>query len=292
MRQHGNGKACNCCHWSHWSKLFHAWLMVGLQGGSVVRYLLKSGGFEVRALTRNAQSQASQSLVSKGVEVVEANLDDVDSLSNAFKGVYGVFGVTNYWEHGGEGETTQGKNMVDAAKSANVQHFIYSTMGTSFKDRINVEWSGDLDIKHFDSKARVNDYLIQSGIQRTSIYTAAYYENFVMQLKPKRADDGSYTLNFNYMPPDAQFFAFSGNELGAFVLAAFSDPKTYKGKDIKIVSEWQTVRQMAKEASDVTGLDIRCLECTMEDLERSRNDPWEGALDLYLMSQYYIQVCL
>jgi uncharacterized protein YbjT (DUF2867 family) len=199
--------------------------------------------------------------------------------------------VTNYWEHGGEAETKQGKNMVDAAKSANVQHFIYSTMGTLFSYGAHLEWSVDLDIKHFDSKARVNDYLVQSGIPRTSIYTAAYYENFMMQLKPKRADDGSYTLNFNYMPPDAQFFAFSGNEIGAFVLAAFSDPQTYQGRDIKIVSEWQTVRQMAKEANEVTGLDVRCLECTVEDLECSKDEPWEGALDLYLMSQYYIQVC-
>jgi uncharacterized protein YbjT (DUF2867 family) len=34
-----------------------------------------------------------------GVEVVEANLDDVKSLEKAFNGAYGVFGVTNFWEH-------------------------------------------------------------------------------------------------------------------------------------------------------------------------------------------------
>jgi len=33
------------------------------------------------------------------VELVAADLDDVESLTNAFKGCYGVFGLTNFWEH-------------------------------------------------------------------------------------------------------------------------------------------------------------------------------------------------
>jgi len=136
----------------------------------------------------------------------------------------------------------------------------------------------------------VNDYLIQSGIPRTSVYTAAYYENFLQQLRPKRAEDGSYTLNFNNIPPDADFFAFAAGDVGAFVEAAFSDPQQWQGKDIRIVAEWCTVRRMAKTASQVTGLDVRCFEGTMEDLEAFKNNPWPGAYDLYLMNLYYIKV--
>jgi hypothetical protein len=33
------------------------------------------------------------------VEVVVADLDNVDSLKKAFTGCYGVFGLTNFWEH-------------------------------------------------------------------------------------------------------------------------------------------------------------------------------------------------
>jgi uncharacterized protein YbjT (DUF2867 family) len=80
-------------------------------------------------VTRNAQSTRAMELASHGVEVVEASLDDVESLKRAFHGVYGVFGVTNYWEHGEEREIQQGLNMIDAAKAENVQHFVYSTMG-------------------------------------------------------------------------------------------------------------------------------------------------------------------
>jgi NmrA-like family len=152
-----------------------------------------------------------------------------------------------------------------------------------------LEWSiGELEVLHFNSKARVNDYLIESGIQRTSIYTAAYYENFENQLRPERAADGSYTLNFNFIPPDAQFFAFAGSDIGAFALAAFSDPEQWAGKDMKVCTEWATVRKWAKEASEETGLDVRALECNQEDLEKSaERGPW--AKDLYLMNLYYIR---
>jgi uncharacterized protein YbjT (DUF2867 family) len=86
----------------------------------------------VRGLTRHKDSAAAQKLATKGVEVVEAELDDVESLKKAFNGTWGVYGVTNYWEHGGDGETRHGKNMVDAAKFAGVSHFVYATMGIDF----------------------------------------------------------------------------------------------------------------------------------------------------------------
>ena len=108
------------------------------------------------------------------------------------------------------------------------------------------------------------------------------------QLQPKREEDGSYTLNFNFIPPDAEIFAFSASEIGVFALAAFANPDKWVGKDIRVVAEWLTVRRMAKEASEETGLDVRCFEGTIKDLENSKVGPVER--DLYLMSMYYMQV--
>ena len=88
----------------------------------------------------------------KGVEVVRADINDIESLKNAFRGVHGVFGVTNcaYFFHSTilslalkyndltfcshhtdwdpavfneEKEFVQGKTLVDAAKAASVKHF-------------------------------------------------------------------------------------------------------------------------------------------------------------------------
>ena len=52
----------------------------------------------------------------------QADLDDVESLKKAFAGAYGVFGVTNFWEHfSAEKEKAQAKNIAEAAKAAGVQ---------------------------------------------------------------------------------------------------------------------------------------------------------------------------
>ncbi|KAK5219366.1 hypothetical protein LTR99_010403 [Exophiala xenobiotica] len=155
-----------------------------------------------------------------------------------------------------------------------------------------MEHSGDLDIWHFDSKARVNDYLINSGIGRTSIYTAGYYENWEMQLKPKRQLDEKsgepfYLLEFNSIPPDDEFFTFSGRDTGAWVALAFLRPKDFMNRDLKLVVDWLTTRKMAAIASNVTGLDVRPVEATMEDLEKTQ-EKGEIFVDLYRMSLYYI----
>ena len=97
----------------------------------------------MRAITRNPKgssfqfSQHRSHLASKAqslkiqfpeIELVKASLDDPPSLVNALNGAYGVFGVTDFWEHGSDAETRQGKALVDAAKANKVQHFIWSTL--------------------------------------------------------------------------------------------------------------------------------------------------------------------
>jgi uncharacterized protein YbjT (DUF2867 family) len=79
------------------------------------------------------------------VEVVKASLDDPASLTAPLKGAYGVFGVTDFWEHGGDTETRQGKALVDAAKAAGVKHFVWSTLD-----------NGDPQVPHWITKAAVD----------------------------------------------------------------------------------------------------------------------------------------
>jgi uncharacterized protein YbjT (DUF2867 family) len=54
----------------------------GAQGGSVARSLLAdpSGRFAVRAITRNPKSDAAQQLARLGAEIVQADIDDQESL--------------------------------------------------------------------------------------------------------------------------------------------------------------------------------------------------------------------
>ena len=88
-----------------------------------------NGGFAARAITRDPTKDKAKALAAKGAEVVQADLDDVESLKKAFAGAYGVYAVTNFWEHfSGEKEKAQAKNIAEAAKAAGVKHVIWSTL--------------------------------------------------------------------------------------------------------------------------------------------------------------------
>jgi len=67
----------------------------GKQGGATARHLIKLG-FKVRALTRKPEGKSAKALNALGIEVIKGNLNDINSLDPAVKGVYGIFAVTNY----------------------------------------------------------------------------------------------------------------------------------------------------------------------------------------------------
>ena len=94
----------------------------GGQGGGVVSALLKAiargEDYAVRAVTRDPDGTKGQNLKSKGCEVVKCDMDDKASVEEALKGSYGVFLVTNYWEHfSKEKEIDQGKRVIDVCEA-------------------------------------------------------------------------------------------------------------------------------------------------------------------------------
>lgn len=140
--------------------------VTGNQGGSVAQRFLKDPNYRIRGITRNPASPAACKLANQGVEIVQADLDDVESLTAAFTGANLIFSVTNYWEpffrpdyrqraaqagiscrhHAYDVELQQGKNIADAAArtvdSLDPNGFVASTLsharkcsGGAFKER-------------------------------------------------------------------------------------------------------------------------------------------------------------
>jgi hypothetical protein len=94
------------------------------------------GGFTARAITRNTDSEQAKELGRLGAEVVAADIDDPESLARAFQGAYGAYCVTFFWAHfSPEKELAEAQAMAEAAKHANLEHVIWSTLedtSTSF----------------------------------------------------------------------------------------------------------------------------------------------------------------
>lgn len=67
------------------------------------------------------------------------DLDDKGSVEQAIKGSYGVFLLTNYWEHFSmEKEVEQGKRVIDVCEALGVKHLIYSGL-ENVKKAIGIE---------------------------------------------------------------------------------------------------------------------------------------------------------
>lgn len=86
-------------HYSDMSKILTVFGATGNQGGSVINAVLRhpelSKVYKLRAVTRDPNKGSALKLKERGVEVVQADQDDLPSLREAVRGSHAVFGVTN-----------------------------------------------------------------------------------------------------------------------------------------------------------------------------------------------------
>jgi uncharacterized protein YbjT (DUF2867 family) len=193
----------------------------------VVNALANEGSFNVRATTRNPEKYSG-----KAHEAVYADLNDLQSLKNAFKNAYGVFVVTNFWE--GVDEIAQGKNAIEAAKATGVQHFIWSTLP-------NVEKisKAEFEVPHFTDKAKVDDLVKSAGFKySTFVQPPFYYQNLVGVLGPQLKQDGTTGWTLPIDPTKKAIHMSDINDFGKVVTGAFVQPeKVGNGNYLSIATE-------------------------------------------------------
>jgi uncharacterized protein YbjT (DUF2867 family) len=175
----------------------------GAQGGGLARAIAadRSGGFVARAITRKPDSEKARELAALGVEVVSGDADNAASLEKAFAGAYGVFCVTNFWEHvSAEREGAQATAMARATKKAGVKHVVWSTLEDTRKtvpisDHRLPTLQGKYKVPHFDSKGSVDRVFAEEAAPTSYLMAAFYWDNFVhFGMGPRKQPDGSLVL--------------------------------------------------------------------------------------------------
>ena len=208
----------------------------GAQGGGVVRALLDQQDWQVRAVTRNARSQAALRLAELGCEIAEADLNTPATLFKALQGAYGVFAVTNFWDRATRmGELEQGKNLVHAAQEAGVQHFIWSTLPD-----YEVLSGGRYTVPHFTSKARVDAEVKAAEFPyHTFVEAPFYFQNFLTIHAPRKTPDGHELWRYPADKDKCRFPCGDINELGKIVAAALNQPeKAGNGQYLALASDY------------------------------------------------------
>ncbi len=188
----------------------------GAQGSGVVAALKRQGGSHVRALTRNPMNS-----VPLADETVEVDLDRPDTFAAALDGVSGVFANTNSFARPDLDEVAQASSIVDAARDAGVQHYVWSTLP-------NVEQisDGEYQVPHFTNKAKVNDAVTGAGFEySTLVEPPFYFQNLISPMYPKQpGPDGTPSWS-QPMKADARGMHMGDiSEYGNLVAGVLADP--------------------------------------------------------------------
>ena len=262
----------------------------GAQGGGLARAILDDpdGGFAVRAITRNVGSDKAKALAARGAEVVAADLDDQASLERAFRGAYGAYCVTNFWEHfSPEKEKAQARNLAQAAKSAGVHHVIWSTLEDTrqlvpLSDERMPTLMGEYKVPHFDAKGESNAFFTQAGVPTTFLLTSFYWDNLIhFGLGPKPGADG--VLEFTLPMGDVPLPGIAVDDIGRSAYGIFKQGDALIGKTVGIVGESLTGAQMAEGLSKALGRPVRYNAVTPAQY---RGFGFPGADDLGNMFQF------
>ncbi|MDF0668225.1 MAG: NmrA/HSCARG family protein [Nitrospira sp.] len=262
----------------------------GMQGGGLVRAIMSDPDktFLARALTRDVNSDKAKALVKLGAEVVPADLDDATGLKRAFAGAYGVFCLTNFWEHfSPEKEYAQAKSQAEAAKEAAVRHVIWSTLEDTRKwvplsDNRMPTLMGGYKVPHFDAKGEADREFSKLGLPVTFLLASFYWDNLIFfGMGPKKGPDG--TLLFTMPMGDKKLPGIAVEDIGKCAFGIFKRGQECIGKTVGIAGEHLTGQEMAAAMTKVLGQPVRYNAVTPEQY---RAFGFKGADDLGNMFQF------
>ena len=244
----------------------------GLQGSGIINALIKDGTFHVRAVTRHPEKYSGNAH-----EAVFGDLNDIQSLKDAFKNVYGVFAVTNYWE--GASEHIQGTNAVRAAKAADVEHFVWSTL----PDVESIS-HGEFEVPHFTNKAKVDEPVRHAGFgYYTFVQPPFYFQNFNQLMAPHPKQDGSKGWTLPVHPSKKIFHMSDINDLGKVVAGALLKPeKVGNGTCLSLATELNSFNDIM-EAYKENGQEYTYTQVSYEVFSTF----FEGAKEVAQMLGYF-----
>ncbi|MGW1159911.1 NmrA/HSCARG family protein [Streptomyces sp. NPDC002513] len=231
----------------------------GVQGGATVRALLLAG-HRVRALTRDPDSPAADTLRTLGAEVRRADFGDRASLDAVLAGADSLFAVTTPFGADTAVETRQGKALVDAAVAARLGHIVLTS--AAHADR-------GTGIPHYESKYLVERHLRTVDVPWTVIAPAAFMENYSGGWSLETLREGVLAWP---MPSGRPFTLIPAEDIGAFAALALQRRDEFAGQRIDIASDVRTPSQIAETLAAATGRPIVHQEVPLSDVRTWSTD--------------------
>lgn len=211
----------------------------GQQGGAVVNHLLRHG-HSVRAMVRDLAAEKAQDLHRRGVELVRGTFEDQDSIERAAAGAKGLFIVTPS-ENDADRETAWGKNLVAAAKAAEVDHVVFASVMAAAQGTGVPGW---------DTKGVIEQDLADSGLSFTVLRPVRFMENHYLDDPLGGVIDDNLIFFF---PAEAQLQLVAVDDIGGVAAAIFADTPKFAGQYIELASDQLSSSDVVTQLGDAIG---------------------------------------
>lgn len=222
----------------------------GQQGGAVIEALLASGHSSIRGLTRDVSSTKSQDLRARHIDMVKADLADVESLAAAFDGAQAVFALTQPWtsdykKASPRAEVEQGLAIVAAAKRNKVEHVVLSTVILDGRHR-------KTGVPHVDSKIEIEMALEKSNLAWTVLGPGTFMDNIGTKFFPV----GHKSIR-GFVSKETALPYIAVRDIGRAAAKAFANPSEWLGKRLNLVAGMWDGEALCKALSNVHGRPYR-----------------------------------
>jgi uncharacterized protein YbjT (DUF2867 family) len=216
----------------------------GKVGRNVCR-ALREAGYTVYGTTRSPNS----SLASQGIQPVVCNYTVRADLDRAFTqtGARKVFVITDYFaaaKSDAKREEQQGRDAIDAAKAAGVDHLIFmSVADAEFFDE---------HVTHLKAKLALEKYLASAGVPYSILRPCAFFENL--------DDPGNWNplkkgvVKFLTLQ-DCKYCATY--DIGRAAAIQFAHPEQWLGKTLDVIGWQGDLAQVAAALSKVSGVPVK-----------------------------------
>jgi uncharacterized protein YbjT (DUF2867 family) len=213
----------------------------GHQGGAAARHLL-ADGWNVRALVRDTEKPEALALADAGAELFLGDLDDAASLEAATWGAHGVYSVQV--PSSAEAEADQSRHLANAAKAADVKHFVYSSVIGADRES-TLPW--------VTAKTENEHYLRLLELPLTIWRPATFMESLLLHQR----DGVLHGRLTGSEPPDVLHQWIAVDDIGRFIALAFAHPEVWIGRTTEIAGDELSGRQSAAVLSRTLGIPVR-----------------------------------
>lgn len=158
-------------------------------------------------------------------------------------------------------EENQGKNMADACKQENVEHFIWSSL-----PNVSKATNGKLTtVTHFDSKAHVEEYTRSISVPSTFFMPGMFMTYPIREIK--KNEQGIYVFNVPFDPKTTRIPLFdAADDAGLFVNAILLHGSATIGQRVLAASGYITPDEITQIYSEVTGRKAITNQITLKEL--------------------------